>query len=198
MAARKKSRKNTATPARKASRKTVQKRVSKPAAKTKGRTRKVDPIPKGFHTITASLCFQDAAFAMAFYERAFGAKELYRLSEPGGRIGHAEMRIGDSVIMLSDEYPDMAILSAKTMGGSPIRLSIVVKNPDAMMDQAVAAGATIVRPLHNEFYGWRSGVVMDPFGYCWFITCQIEVVSPKEMQNRWTRMLAVSKTEGNA
>ncbi len=167
----------------------------KPAAKSRPKSRKAPPIPKGFHTITASLCFQDAAFAMQFYEKAFGAKELYRLSEPSGKVGHAEMRIGDSIIMVSDEYPQMAILSAKTRGGSPIRLSLTVKNPDAMMERAIAAGCTVIRPLQNEFYGWRSGVIMDPFDYSWFITSQVEVVSPKEMQKRWTKMLAAHKPE---
>ncbi len=167
----------------------------KPAAKSRPKSRKAPPIPKGFHTITASLCFQDAAFAMQFYEKAFGAKELYRLSEPSGKVGHAEMRIGDSIIMVSDEYPQMAILSAKTRGGSPIRLSLTVKNPDAMMERAIAAGCTVIRPLQNEFYGWSSGVIMDPFDYSWFITSQVEVVSPKEMQKRWTKMLAAHKPE---
>jgi len=192
MAARKKS-KPTKKSARKSARKSVKKTTAKRAA-----PKKVPPVPKGVHTITPSLCFQDAAFALAFYEKAFGAKELYRLSEPGGKVGHAEMRIGDSLVMLSDEYPEMAILSAKTRGGSPIRLSLTVKNADAAMERAVAAGATVVRPLRDEFYGWRSGVIMDPFDYSWFIMSQIETISPKEMQKRWTKMLSASKTEGSA
>ena len=198
MVARKKnSKKSPKKPARKA----VQKRVSKkapPKAKAKTKVKKVNPIPKGFHTVTASLCFQDAAFAMAFYEHAFGAQELYRLTEPSGKVGHAEMRIGDSIIMLSDEYPEMAILSAKTLHGCPIRLSLTVKNPDAFLARAVAAGASVIRPMQNEFYGWRSGVISDPFGYSWFITSQIEVISPKEMQTRWTKLLAAHRPEGSA
>jgi PhnB protein len=192
MASRRKSKptRKPAKPTRKAAKKTARR-------KSLAKPRKADPIPKGIHTVAASLCFQDAAFAMLFYEKAFGAKELYRLSEPGGRIGHAEMRIGDSVVMLSDEYPDMAILSAKTLNGSPIRLHLSVKNPDACMERAIHAGATLVRPMQDEFYGWRSGVVTDPFGYSWFIASQIEVVSPKEMQTRWDKMMAASKSEGS-
>jgi PhnB protein len=198
MAAKKSSKKK---PARQTSRKPAKKAARKPARaarRSASKTRKVPPAPKGMSTITPSLTFEDAAFAMVFYEKAFGAKELYRLVEPSGKIGHAEIRIGDSIISVSDEYPDMAILSAKTRGGSPVRLNVVVKNADAAMERAVAAGATVVRPTQNEFYGYRSGVVMDPFGYTWIIMSQIEVLSPKEMQKRWTRMLAAAKPEGSA
>lgn len=189
--------------ARTAPRKADQKRVrpkSPRKAKPKARPKagKVAPIPKGFHTVTASLCFQDADFAIAFYEKAFGAKEIFRLTEPGGKVGHAEIRIGDSVIMMSDEYPDLAVLSAKTLTGCPIRLSLTVENPDAFMARTVASGATVIRPMQNEFYGWRGGVVMDPFGYTWLITCQVEKVSPKEMQSRWNKMIAAHKPEGSA
>jgi PhnB protein len=173
-----------------ATKKPSKKTPAKSKAKVRAKPRKIASIPKGVHSITPKLCFKDAAFAMAFYEKAFGAKELYRLTEPGGKVGHGEIRIGDSLIMLSDEYPEMAILSAQTLGGSPIRLSIAVKNSDTFMAKAVASGATIIRPLTNEFYGWRSGVVLDPFGYAWLITSQIEVVSPKEMQKRWNKALA--------
>ena len=178
--------------------KAVKKTVKKKTIKKKAGPKKAPPVPKGTHTITAKLCFQDAAFAIQFYEKAFGAKELYRLSEPSGKVGHAELRIGDSTIMVADEYPEMAILSAKTRGGSAIRLSLTVKNPEAAMARAVAAGCTVIRPLQDEFYGWRSGVVMDPFDYSWFITSQVEVVSPKEMQKRWLKMLAAHKPESSA
>ncbi|MBY0511456.1 MAG: VOC family protein [Rhodospirillaceae bacterium] len=197
--ARKKSAKKThKKSSTKASRKAVQKRVSKPAKKAPRKGKKVDPIPKGVHTVTPSLTFQDSAFALAFYEKAFGAKELFRLTEPGGKVGHAEMRIGDSLIMMADEYPEMALLSAKTLNGTPMRLSLAVKNPDALMERAVAAGATVMRPMQQEFYGWRAGVVTDPFGYSWTITCQVEELSPKQLQDRWAKMLAASKTEGSA
>jgi len=199
MAAKKKpsKKKPTKKAQRKADKKATKKNAKKNAKKSASK-HKVPPIPKGMNTITPSLTFEDAAFAIVFYEKAFGAKELYRLVEPSGKVGHAEIRIGDSVISVSDEYPEMAILSAKSRGGSPVRLNVVVKNADAAMERAVAAGATIVRPMQNEFYGYRSGVIMDPFGYSWIIMSQIEVISPKEMQKRWTRMLVAAKPEGSA
>jgi PhnB protein len=193
MAPRKQPKKSPRTTVKKA-----RKKAAKRAVKRAAKARKVPPIPKGVHTVTPSMCFQDAAFAIQFYEKAFGAKELYRLTEPGGKVGHAELRIGDSVIMMSDEYPELAILSAKSLHGSPMRLALTVKNADAFMERALAAGATVVRGMQNEFYGYRSGIVMDPFGYSWFIMSQIETVSPKEMQKRWTKLLAASKPEGSA
>ncbi len=189
MAARKKAKKPT-----RASAKTPRKKAVKKSAT---RRAKVNPLAKGMHTVTPYLCFQDAAFAMAFYEAAFGAKEIYRLMDAGNKIGHAEMRIGDSVVMCSDEFENMSV-SAKTLNGSPVKLSIMVKNPDAFMQKALAAGATMVRPMADQFYGWRSGVVMDPFGYSWFIGAQIEVVSPREMQKRMDKFIAAHKTEGAA
>ena len=124
---------------------------------------------------------------MMFYTKAFGAKELYRLTA-GGKVGHAEMRIGDSVFTLSDEHPEMGILSAKSLNGSPIRLTLTVKNADKLFDQAVAAGATVLRPMQEEFYGYRSGNVLDPFGYSWMIRTQVAVVSRKEMQKRLNKL----------
>jgi len=172
-------------------------RKATPKKSAKRVARKVPPVPKGYHTVAAALCFQDAAFAIAFYENAFGAKEIFRLVEPGGKIGHAEIKIGDSPIMISDEYPEMAVLSAKTLNGSPIRLNLMVKNADAFFHKAVSAGATVVRPLQDEFYGFRGGVVADPFGYTWCIMSQVEVISPKDMQARWSKMLAAHKPEGS-
>ncbi len=204
MATRKRSKKAVPKRNPKAKKKTANKKVVKKAVHRKAprtaprKARKVAPVPKGFHTLAPSLCFQDSAFAMQFYEKAFGAKEMFRLTEPAGRVGHAEMKIGDSHIMLSDEYPEMAVLSAKTLNGSPVRLNLTVKNADALFARAVAAGATVVRPVQDEFYGYRSGVVLDPFGYTWNIMSQIAVVSPKEMQKRWTKMLAAHKPEGSA
>ncbi len=196
MAARKSARKSAKKAARKPAKKAV-KKTAKKSAKTSAK-KKVPPIPKGVHTVGVSLCFQDSAFAIQFYEKAFGAKELYRLTETSGKVGHAELKIGDTTIMMADEYPDFAVLSAKTIGGSPIRLSIAVKNADAAFERAVSAGATVIRPLNDEFYGWRAGVVMDPFGYTWSIMHQQEVVSPKEMQKRMAKMEVASKSEGAA
>jgi PhnB protein len=183
--------------ARKSAKKSVRKPTRKAAAKSakKSARRRVPPVPKGIHSVTPMLSFQDTAFAIQFYEKAFGAKELYRLTEPSGKVGHAEMKFGDSIVMMGDEYPDMAVLSAKTIGGSPIRLSLAFKSADVAFERAVRAGATVIRPLTDEFYGWRSGNVMDPFGYTWLIMSQIEVLSPREMQKRWTKMLAASKPE---
>ncbi len=190
-------RKKTKPKSKKATRKAAPK---KPAPKKSGKRadRKVPPVPKGHHTVAPSLAFQDAAFAMAFYENAFGAKEVYRLVEPSGKVGHAEMKIGDSYIMISDEYPEMAVLSAKTLHGSPIRLNLMVKNAEAFFSKAVSAGATIVRPMQEEFYGYRNGVVMDPFGYTGAIMSQVKVISSKTMQAQWSKMLAAHKPEGGA
>ncbi len=164
----------------------------KPATRN-GKAKKVDPIPKGMHTLTPALAVKDANAALKFYKEAFGAKELYRLSEPGGKIGHAEMMIGDSLIMLGEEYPDMKLFAADHYGGSPIRLNIAVKNVDKAFERAVAAGAEVARPVENQFYGWRSGIVKDPLGYHWFISSQIEEVSPKQMQKRWDKMMSEAR-----
>lgn len=164
-----------------------------PARKSK--PKKVAPIPKGMHAVTPSLVFKDAKAALKFYTDAFGAKELYRLTEPDGKIGHAEMMIGDSLIMMGEEYAGMQIYSAEHYNGSPIRLHIAVKDVDRAFARAVAAGAETVRPLSNEFYGWRNGIVKDPFGYSWFIGAQIEKISPKQMQKRFDKMLSESKPE---
>jgi PhnB protein len=140
--------------------------------------------------LTPYLCFKDTAGAMAFYVKAFGAVEAYRLAEPSGKVGHAEMNIGDARFMLSDEYPDFGALSAQSMGGCPITLHLSVENVDAFVDDAVKAGATLLRPVKDEFYGDRTGQVADPFGYKWMIATPKENVSPQEMQKRWSKMLA--------
>ncbi len=145
-----------------------------------------------YHTATPFLAFKDASTAIEFYKNAFGAKERMRLTEPGGKIGHAEIAIGDSVIRLSDEYPDYGVLSAQTLGASPVRMNLHVPDVDALAKQAVAAGAKMVRPVADQFYGYRSGVVSDPFGYSWILSTQIENVSAEEMQRRFDEMNAVS------
>jgi PhnB protein len=152
----------------------------------------MDTQPRRSHTqsVTAHLIVQDATRAIAFYTRAFGARELYRLVEPGGKIGHAELMIGNSRIMICDEYPDFGALGAATIGGSPIKLLIYVDDSDAVMRRAVAAGATELRPVKNQFYGDRSGMVLDPFGFSWSIATQVEDVSPDEMQRRFSAALA--------
>ena len=163
--------------------KTASKKKAKVAAK-------VSYLPKGFHTVVPYLCVKDTAFALQFYKNAFGAKEVMRLEMPGNKIGHAEFTIGDSHLMISDEAPHMGAMSAESMGGSPIKLNISVKNVDKFVENALAHGAKIVRPIMDQFYGMRSGMVSDPFGYSWFVGTQTEVLTPKALQKRWAKMLA--------
>jgi PhnB protein len=146
--------------------------------------------PVESQTLTAYLTVKDAAKAIEFYQNAFGAAELFRLTEPGGKIGHAEVAVGNSVFMLSDEYPDFGALSPQTIGASPVKLHLAVPDADAAVERALNAGATLVRPVVDEFYGERTGMVADPFGYHWFIAAPKEVVSPEEMQRRWSSQLA--------
>ncbi len=186
------------TPRKKTAKKVVKKKApkkkaaKKPAKKTarKRSAKKPSPIPKGTHTLTPYLAVRDADLAIKFYKKAFGAKELFRLKGKDGRIGHAELRIGDSIIMLSDEFLEMGAIGPETLGGCPIKLQIAVKNTDAFMAKAITAGATLVRPAHDQFYGYRAGMVMDPFGYSWGVSSRIEIVSPKEMQKRWKQIEA--------
>jgi len=138
-------------------------------------------------SVTPYLCVKGAAKALEFYTRAFKAKEVFRLAEPDGKIGHAEFEIGTSRLMISDEYPDFGALSPNTVGGSPIKLQIRVDDVDGFVKHAVAAGATVLRPPKDQFFGERSGLIADPFGHSWFVTTQIEDVSPAEMQRRWTK-----------
>ncbi|MDP1752203.1 MAG: VOC family protein [Reyranella sp.] len=141
-------------------------------------------------TLRAHATVHDAKAALAFYAKAFGAVEQFRLSEPSGKVGHAEIRIGDSVLMLNDEYPDFGAKSPASVGGSPVAFRIEVADADAAVDRAVKAGATVVRPVQDEFYGDRMGMVACPFGYRWSLATPKEQVSPAEMQKRWTKMLA--------
>jgi PhnB protein len=149
---------------------------------------KIKPIPDGFHSVTPYLIVKDAAKALEFYKRALGAVETVRMPGPGGKIMHAEIKLGDSMIMLADECPEMDALSPQTVGGSPIFLALYVEDVDALTKQAIAAGAKVVRPVQNQFYGDRSGTVVDPFGHRWTIGTHIEDVSPEEMQKRMEAM----------
>ena len=143
----------------------------------------VKPIPEGYHTATPYMICKPAAEAIEFYKKAFGAVEVMRMAGPDGRIGHAEIKIGDSHIMLADEHPEMSIYSPQHYGGSPVSVLLYVGNADAIMSAAVAAGAKITRPLKDEFYGDRAGNIVDPFGHQWYIHTHIKDVSPEEMQN---------------
>lgn len=147
-------------------------------------TTTVKPIPEGYHTVTPYLIVRNAARAIEFYKKAFGATELMRMAEPSGRIGHAEIRIGDSPIMLADEVPEMGFRSPESFGGSPVSILLYVEEVDAVFNQAVAAGAKVQRPVADQFYGDRTGGVTDPFGHIWYIATHKEDVSPEEMRKR--------------
>jgi len=143
----------------------------------------VKSIPEGYHTATPYMICKPAAEAIEFYKKAFGAVEVMRMAGPDGRIGHAEIKIGDSHIMLADEHPEMSIYSARHYGGSPVSVLLYVDNADATVSAAVAAGAKITRPLKDEFYGDRAGNIVDPFGHQWYIHTHIKDVSPEELQD---------------
>jgi PhnB protein len=144
----------------------------------------VKPIPDGYHALTPYLVVGDAAKAIEFYRGAFGAEEIMRMGEPGGKVGHAELRIGDSVVMLADEHPEVDARSPETIGGSPVSIVLYVEDSDAVYDRAVKLGATAERPVENQFYGDRAGTVRDPFGHRWHIHTTVEEVSPQEMERR--------------
>jgi PhnB protein len=144
----------------------------------------VKHIPDGYHTATPYLIVKGAASALEFYKKALGATEIMRFPGPDGLIGHAEIRIGDSVLMLADENLAMGARSPRTLGGSPISIMVYVEDSDATFNKAVAAGAKVVRPLMDQFYGDRSGIVEDPFGHTWSISTHKEDVPPEEMKKR--------------
>ena len=148
----------------------------------------VKPIPQGYHSVTPYLILDDAAKAIEFYKKALGAVELMRFPAPGGRIGHAEIKIGDSPVMLADESPEEGHKSLRTIGGSPVSLMIYVEDVDARVAQAVAAGAKLTRPVANQFYGDRTGGIEDPFGYQWYIATHVEDVSMDELKRRAKEM----------
>src|SRR6185369_10299778 len=145
------------------------------------------------------ICVANANAAIDFYREAFGAKELWRLTEPGGKIGHAEIQIGNTSLMLSDEYPDYNTLSPETIGGSPVKIHLDVEDVDAFAEHAIKAGATLLRPVADQFYGDRSGQLADPFGYTWIVSTHIKDVPVEEMQkemDKWTQEEAAKKSEG--
>jgi PhnB protein len=143
----------------------------------------VKPIPEGYHSVTPYLIIQGAADAIEFYKNAFGATELFRMAHEG-KIGHAEIKIGDSPIMLADEHPEMGHVGPKTLGGSPVGLMIYVDDVDAIFGQAIKLGGEEVKPLQDQFYGDRSGTLKDPFGHVWTVATHKEDVTPEEMDKR--------------
>jgi len=151
--------------------------ASKPAA-----------APEPQQTATAYLIVNGAARALEFYKQAFGAVETMRLTGPGERIGHAEIRIGNSTIMLADEFPDFGAISAQTLGGSPVKIHLQVDDVDAMAARAIAAGAKVLRPVQDQFYGERSGQFADPFGLTWVITTRTETLTSEEIQRRFEKL----------
>jgi PhnB protein len=146
------------------------------------------------HEVYPYLRVHNSDEAIKFYERAFGAKELFRLTEPSGRIGHAEIKIGPATLMLSDEYPESGIKGPRSLGGTSFSVHLHVKDVDAAFQQAVDAGAAIVRPLKDQFYGERSGTVRDPFGHEWLLGGHLEDVSTDEMQRRYTALFEKSRS----
>jgi PhnB protein len=144
----------------------------------------VKPIPEGYHAVTPYLIVKGGAEAIAFYERAFGARELFRMKQPDGRVGHAELQIGDSKVMLADEHPDIGALSPGSIGGSPVTIHLYVEDVDGTVARAVAAGARITRPVADQFYGDRIGGLVDPFGHVWFVATRKEDVPPDELDRR--------------
>ncbi len=144
----------------------------------------VTPIPEGYPRVTPYLCIDGAAAAIDFYSKVLGAQERMRMPAPEGKIGHAELLIGDSVIMLSDEFPEMDARSPRTVGGTPVSLLVYVEDVDATFDRALQAGATALSPVENQFYGDRSGQFEDPFGHRWSVATHVEDVPPDEMARR--------------
>ncbi len=144
----------------------------------------VKPIPEGYHSVTPYVVVHDGAAAIEFYKQAFGAAETFRMEAPGGRIGHAEIRIGDSHVMLADEHPEIGARSPRAFGGSPVSLTLYVEDVDATVARAVEAGATLKRPVADQFYGDRTGGVEDPFGHVWFVATHVEDVPYEELKKR--------------
>jgi PhnB protein len=144
----------------------------------------VKPIPDGYHTVTPYLIVKDAARAIEFYKNAFGATELMRMADPNGKVGHAEIRVGDSHVMLADEFPDKGFHGPQSLGGSSVGLVLYVEDVDAVAARAVAAGAKVLQPVKDQFYGDRSGTFTDPFGHVWTISTHKEDLSPEEVRRR--------------
>ncbi len=163
--------------------------AKKAAAKRKAKA-KAKPPAKGGMTLTPYITVKGAAAAIVFYRKVLDAKENYRLTDPSGHIGHADLTIGDGQLMLSDEAPDFGALSPLTIGGTPFRLHLYVPDVDATMRKAAKAGATILRPAADQFHGDRGGLIADPFGHQWFLSTRGKAVSPKQMQKDYDKAFA--------
>jgi PhnB protein len=144
----------------------------------------VKPIPDGYPQVTPYLCVDGADAAIAFYGQVLGTTERARMNGPDGKVSHAELQLGDSLVMVADEAPSIGILGPKTIGGTPVTLSVYVEDVDGVMDRAAQAGATVLRPAEDQFYGDRAGQFEDPFGHRWSVATRVEEVPPEEMARR--------------
>jgi PhnB protein len=149
---------------------------------------KVKPVPDGYHSVTPYLIVDGGAKAIDFYKRVFGATERMRMPSPGGKVGHAELTIGDATIMLADEHPEMGARGPRAFGGAAVSLHLYVPDVDATVQAAVGAGAKVLRPVENKFYGDRSGTIEDPFGHHWHVSTHVEDVPAEEMARRAAAM----------
>jgi len=180
-----KAKKKSSVSKKKSAVKSKKKIIKKSTVKSKAKkTKKVMPIPKGYHSITPYLIVGDGAKAIEFYQKAFGAKKVMRMEQPGGKIMHAELTIGDSKVMLADGCPEMNAHTPEHFGGSPVTMHLYVKDVDAVVKRAVSAGAKLIRPVENMFYGDRSGGVEDPYGHHWYISTHVEEVTLAQVKKR--------------
>jgi PhnB protein len=156
----------------------------------------VKAIPEGYHSVTPYLMVEGAAQAISFYKEAFGATELFRMADDRGRVSHAEIRVGDSVLMLADTHPGTTCSNPRSLGGSSVGLMIYVENVDTVFSRAVRAGGKSLRPLADQFYGDRSGTLEDPFGHVWTVATHVEDVPPAELERRIAAMKAPDAASG--
>lgn len=151
-------------------------------------SKQTNPIPEGYKGATPYLCVNGADSAIDFYKRAFGATETMRIAAPGGKIAHAEIKIGEAPVMLADEFPDWGFRSPQSLGGSPVTIHLYAEDVDITVSQAVEAGAKVVMPVEDQFYGDRAGKLEDPFGHVWYIATHKEDVPAEEIQKRAAAM----------
>jgi PhnB protein len=164
--------------------KTQAKLKPKKKVTVKRKAKKISVVPKGYNSVTPYLIVESASKAIEFYKKVFGAKEMMRMEHPGGKVGHAELKIGDAKIMLADVCPEMDAHSPQRFGGSPISIYLYIKDVDGVVNKAVAAGAKLIKPVETLFYGDRSGVLEDPSGHRWLIATHVEDVTPAQMKKR--------------
>ena len=152
---------------------------------------KVSHIPEGFHSVTPYLIVKGAAQAIEYYKKVFGATEVLRMDQPDGKVGHAELKIGDSRIMLADENPKLGQghVGAASVGASPVSLYLYIPDVDRVVERAVAAGAKILKPVQDQFYGDRTGFLQDPFGHLWSVATHVEDVAPQELEERMKKIM---------